>query len=313
MTVQPQRSSLLIVRNPRARRSLDEWELRVAAAPLRDSGWTVDIETTSAPGDATRIAGEAASAGIGVVVACGGDGTVREVANGLAGSDAALGVIPAGTANVWAREARLPSHPEVALRLLTRLRAVRIDTGIVNGQHFLLMCSVGFDAATVRALDASRSKRVFGRYAFALKGAFEAVTTDAIAAQITVGDRTLERDLLMAVAGNTRLYGGVLHLTRHARADDGLLDLALFSGGAIRRRLALTARALRGQLERDATHGAAGLDYLRAAAIRIETARAMPVQADGDYVGETPIDLGLARGSLLALIAPQPNPLLGEA
>src|SRR5690606_35518173 len=120
-----------------ARRAPDEWELRVAAAPLRDRGWTVDIETTAAPGDATRLARDAASAGMGVVVACGGDGTVREVANGLVGAETALGVIPAGTANVWAREARLPRHAETVFQLLPRLRAVKVDTGVLNGEHFL--------------------------------------------------------------------------------------------------------------------------------------------------------------------------------
>ena len=305
-------SSLLVILNPRARRVPDEWELRVAAAPLRDRGWTVDIESTAYRGDATRLARDAASAGMGVVVACGGDGTVREVANGLAGTETALGVIPAGTANVWAKEARLPRHAETAFQLLPRLRAVNVDTGVLNGEHFLLMCSVGFDAATVRDLDASRSKRYFGRYAFAAKGAIEAVTAEPVFVRTTVDGETLERELLMAVAGNTRLYGGVLQLTRRARMDDGLLDLVLFSGDDLGRKLALTARALRGQLERDASNGVEGVDYLRGAAIRIETESPMPVQADGEYVGETPVELSLARQSLRVLMAPQPNALLGE-
>ena len=249
---------------------------------------------------------------MGVVVACGGDGTVREVANGLVGTETALGVIPAGTANVWAKEARLPRHAETAFQLLPRLRAVKVDTGVLNGEHFLLMCSVGFDAATVRDLDASQSKRLFGRYVFALKGVVEAVTAEPVRARITGDGETLERELLMAVAGNTRLYGGVLHLTRGARMDDGLLDLALFSGGSLGRKLALTARAVRGQLEGDASSGVSGLDYARGSTVRIETERPMPVQADGEYIGETPIELGVARQSLRVLMAPQPNALLGE-
>lgn len=259
-----------------------------------------------------RLAQEAAGAGMGMVVACGGDGTVREVANGLVGTETVLGVIPAGTANVWAKEARLPNHAETLFQLLPRLRAVNVDTGVLNGEHFLLMCSVGFDAATVRALDASRAKRYFGRYAFALKGAVEAVTAAPVHALITVDGGTIERDLLMAVAGNTGLYGGVLHLTRHARMDDGLLDLALFSGGGLGRKLALTARALRGRLERDASSLVAGLDYERGSTIRIETERPVAVQADGEDVGETPIELSIARHSLRVLMAPQPNALLGE-
>ena len=100
--------SLLIVRNPRARRAPSEAALREAAAPLRAKGVAIELRSTSAPGHAREIAAEAARDGVDLLVAAGGDGTIHEAINGLAGSDTALSAIPSGTANVWAREVGIP-------------------------------------------------------------------------------------------------------------------------------------------------------------------------------------------------------------
>ena len=300
--------SVLIVRNPRAR-APSERVLFAAAAPLRAAGWLVELHTTAYAGEATTVARQAADGGVDIVVACGGDGTVREVVSGLAGSDTALGTIAAGTANVWAREIHLPRVPAAALAVLPWARAVRIDVGVANGRHFLLMCSVGLDAETVRQVGAGGAKRWLGRGAYALAGARNALRARPVAARIVVGEQTLERDLLMAVAGNTRLYGGAVRITRYARVDDGLLDLCAFSGGGLLHRARLAARVVRGDLERDATDG---VDYLRAAAIEIETERPMAVQVDGEFAGETPLHLAVLPAALTVLMAPCPNALLGE-
>ena len=120
METRPRRA--VIIRNPRARRAPAVRELLRAAGPLRDGGWEVEGRDTSAPGEATELAAAAAGAGADVVIACGGDGTVHEVMNGLAGTETALAVAPAGTADVWAREARLPRDPAAAMALLPHAR-----------------------------------------------------------------------------------------------------------------------------------------------------------------------------------------------
>lgn len=304
--VQPR--SVVIVRNPRAR-APSERTLLAAAAPLRAAGWRVELHTTAHAGEATAVAREAAAGGFDIVVACGGDGTVREVVSGLAGSDTALGTIAAGTTNVWAREIHLPRGAAAALAMLPWARAVRADVGVANGRHFLLMCSVGLDAETVRRVGAGRAKRWLGRGAYVLAGARNALRSQPVAARIIAGEQTLERDLLMAVAGNTRLYGGAVRITRHARIDDGLLDLCAFSGGGLLHRARLAALAVGRDLEHDA---ADGVDYLRSAAIEIETEHPMAVQVDGEYAGETPLHLAVLPAALTVLMAPRPNALLGE-
>ena len=302
----------MIVRNARAGRAPSEGALRAAAAPLRAAGAAIQLRNTERPGHARELAAEAARDALDVVVAAGGDGTVHEVVNGLAGSDTALSVIPAGTANVWAKEARIPRDAARALGWIEGARRVRLDLGraeLGDGSqcYFLLMCSTGLDAEAVRRVEQGRLKRRLGRLWYGLVGLERALRAPAVQTRLSVDGVALERRLLFAVAGNTRLYGGFLRLASDARADDGLLDLAAFSGSGPATRLRLAARALRGGLHERAGDG---IDYLRGATIEIKSERPLPVQADGEYLGETPLRLSVAPRALDVLIARGPTPLL---
>src|SRR5579884_2010479 len=98
-----------------------------ALGVLQACGWDVGLVLTSAPGDATRLAREAAEEGLDAVLAAGGDGTVNEIVQGLAGSDTSLGYLPYGTVNVWARELGLPTHPVTAAHAIVEGRMERVD------------------------------------------------------------------------------------------------------------------------------------------------------------------------------------------
>ena len=304
----------MIVRNPRARRAPSERDLLADVGPLRESGWGVEIRTTTAPGEAAELAAAAARDGADILIACGGDGTVHEAANGLAGTDTALGVAPAGTADVWAREAFIPRDPTAALALLPHMRRARADMGLVNGHHFLLMCGIGLDAEVVRRVAADpRAKRWVGRAAYAAAGAAVVLGTRPVPAEIAVDGETLQLDLLLALAGNTRLYGGVARITDAALIDDGLLDICLFHAaggrGGVVQHAALALRALRGGLHRRAR---GGIDYRRATRVVVTPESRLPVQADGELIGETPATLTVAPATLTVLIARRPNPLFGR-
>lgn len=289
-----------------------------AAEPLRDHGWIVDVIATTGPGDATRLAVAAAEEGAATVVACGGDGTVNEVVNGLAGTETALGVVPAGTANVWAHEAGVSADPAEALALLRRGRRVRADLGVVElagrSRRFLLMCSFGMDAEAVRRVhEGGRAKRWFGRTAYAVVGAHTVLRYRSHPVVITVDGETRSGELLLAVAGNTRLYGGVAHLASAARIDDGLLDAVVFRGASLRDRLGMGLRALRGELHRRA---GGGIEYRTGRLIEVQSAASLPVQADGEYLGETgggPLCIRAEPAALTVLMAPRAQPLLGES
>jgi YegS/Rv2252/BmrU family lipid kinase len=308
----PPRGRLLIVRNPRSRRSPAARTLIEAVRRLEVAGWEIELQTTAAAGHATELAREAAMQGLDAVLACGGDGTVREVAEGVAHTSTALGVLPAGTANVWAHEAHIPLRLGAALALATRARRLRVDTGLANGRRFLLMSSTGLDAAAVRDMEGSRAKRVFGRAAYAVAGVRHGLLDRGRQARIEVDGVAIERDALMVVAGNTRVFGAIARLTAQARMNDGLLDVCVLSStprDGVRWRAETAWGAMRGLLPEAAVLGAPGVDYLRGARVTIEAETPLPVQADGEFIGETPLHVEVDPASLWVLVAPGANPL----
>src|SRR5215472_5670124 len=112
---------------------------------LQQGGWRVEICHTDRPGSASRLAAQAVAAGVDVVISAGGDGTLNEVIQGLAGTDVALGVLPMGTINVWAREVGIPLNLHKAAKVLLDGERRRIDLGITNGRYFLLFAGIGAD------------------------------------------------------------------------------------------------------------------------------------------------------------------------
>ena len=304
--------SFLVVRNPAARRAPSAGEITTAVDRLRRAGHDIELHTTSRPGEAVDVAREAAARGMSAVLACGGDGTVREVVEGVAHTSTAMGVLPAGTANVWAHEARIPLQLGRALAVAVHGRRVLIDTGLANGRRFLLMCSAGLDATTVRTMEGGAAKRTFGRLAYALEGVRRAARTPGRASTIDADGVHLEREVLMAVAGNSRLFGMVARVTSRAVVDDGLLDLCVISadrGDSAARRAAVAWAALGGRLPRLAERKRPGIDYLRAERVTIDAATPLDVQADGDWIGQTPVTIEADAASLWVLVPPGPNPL----
>ena len=308
---------MLILRNPRARTVPAERELSEAAAPLRRAGWDIELRNTRHAGDAIDLAREAAASGASTVVACGGDGTVREVVTGLAGSETALGVIRGGTANVWAREAFIPRGARAALGALVRARRVRVDTGTVataEGEHghFLLMCSAGIDAEVLRAVESGRLKGPLGRAAFAGPAARALMSAPPVHARLTLDGNALERDLLTAVIANTQLYASFMRPASVARIDDGLLDVCAFSSVRGRRleRARLAWHAVRGV--RPGPGHQTGVDYVVGSTVELDGERPIAVQADGEYLGTTPARIEVVPASLTVLMGRRPNRLLGE-
>ncbi len=140
----------MIIFNPAAGQAGSlQGDLEASCDLLNEYGWQVELRPTQAAGDGTRIAREAAQAGYDAVIAAGGDGTINEIVNGLAGSQTALGVLPVGTVNVWAREIGLPLQPRATTEALLRTHVRSIDLGRAGDRYFLLMAGVGFDAAVV--------------------------------------------------------------------------------------------------------------------------------------------------------------------
>jgi YegS/Rv2252/BmrU family lipid kinase len=309
------RSALLIV-NPSARGLPPLRRIEEAADWLRTRGWDVALEMTAAPGEATRLARRAASHERSVVAACGGDGTIHEVVNGLAGSEAVLAVIPGGTANVWAKDARLPRAPLEAARVIDAGRCRRIDLGLIEWEarsghraerrYFLLMVGVGLDAHVVARVSQGWKRRL-GAAAYVLTAAREALFYHSQPVELELdGRERLSLRLGWMLAGNTRCYGGVTHITSRALADDGLLELLIFSGYNLLRATGYGLATLAGW-----HYGAPGVTYRQAVEVEVAGPSSLAVQADGEFVGYTPLRLRVVPGALQVLMPDEPNPLFG--
>lgn len=184
------------------------------------------LHLTTERGDATKAAREATSAGCRTVVAVGGDGTVNEVVNGLVGSRAALGIIPCGVGNDFARTLSLPKKWKAACQCIAQGKSRVVDVGIVNGRYFVNATGAGFDAAVANEVACSR-KLIGGiwPYLFAVfrmlvrfkRGKIEFVFDDSIIST---------RAWLVAVT-NGSTYGGGMKICPQAKIDDGFLDFCV--------------------------------------------------------------------------------------
>ena len=284
--------------NPAARGVPATDTLRAAAAAL--DGWETSLSETSAAGDATDMARDAARQGIEVAVACGGDGTVNEVANGLAGSETALAAIRGGTANIWAKEIGLPRDPAKAIALLANGERRKVDLGQAGDRYFLLMAGIGFDASIVQRVSSSLKRR-FGAVAYALPSVGRALRHRAEETDLLVDGEPESSPVYWLLLGNTRNYAGVLNFTHMAKADDGLLDVCLLQHGGPPRLAWLALWAL---LRRHQNR--AEVVYKKVRSLDIQTP-GLPVQIDGEYLGETPMTFSVVPGALHVIVPPDLN------
>jgi YegS/Rv2252/BmrU family lipid kinase len=300
-----------IVYNPKARNAPSHQRLLDAAAVQAMRGWEVTVAATEAPMHAVELAREAVLAGSEVVLACGGDGTLNEVINGIVGSDVTLGVLRAGTGNVFGKEVHVPRPIEDALAVLSRGQVYRFDLGYAEGEgvvggspgdggprrHFLCMAGIGFDGAVVRDVPAT-PKRLLGTTSYVIWGAAEALRFKGRPVEVTIDGDAAHVDLYWALLGNTRSYGGVANVALEAVADDGALDVYLFSGKGMTSIVRLGALIALRRHQR-----ASGVAYRKGREVEIRSP-GLQVQADGEYFGETPMGFGVVQRAIKVLLMP---------
>ncbi|QBF27667.1 lipid kinase YegS [Pseudomonas tructae] len=202
-------------------------EVRAAVAAMRERGWQLEVRLTWEGGDAQRLVEEALAGGYSQLVAAGGDGTLRDVAEAMAraGTDASLVLLALGTANDFARAAGVPLEPDRALALL-ETPAQAIDLGEVGGQVFLNMATGGF-GSQVTANTSEDLKKVLGAAAYLFTGLSRFSELSAASVQLQGPDFQWQGELLALGIGNGRQAGGGHVLCPQARVDDGLLEVSI--------------------------------------------------------------------------------------
>ncbi len=285
-------AQILAILNPAAGRRRRFAEAMSAWASV---GLTVTVVETSRRGDAERLAREAARSGIGLLIACGGDGTVNEIVNGLAGvaRPPMVGVLPLGTANALARELGLPLDVAAAAMALAKGRPQPVHLGLVNGRRFVMMAGVGFDARVVAAMRPEAKSR-FGRLAYAAAAAELWVSGRPARYKLQVGGMSEEVGSVVVAKG--RHYAGGFVACPDADLSRPELSLCILESSD-RGRLLATALALGiGRIG-----WAPGVRHTAAPSLHIDGPPDEPIQADGDVIGGLPAMFSVARETLQML------------
>jgi len=292
----PPRNVAVIV-NPTGRRSLDSVERALDRA--RPQGSRTTVLLTADTGDATQLAASVRD-DADLVVAVGGDGTVSEVAAGLVGASVPLGIVPAGSTNIVARELGIPSGLPAAVRLLFGPHRIVVrDLGRCGDRIFLHMAGAGLDARFFQRTN-RELKRHVGWLAYVPAAAMALAEPPSLITVIADETTVVAESPLVIVANGASVVHPAIKLHPAIRSDDGWLDVLLFTGTDPTAVARTIIKFGVGQLD-----DSPELVVLRARHVSIVALPPVPVQLDGDAVGTTPITIDLLPAAI-QLVVPLP-------
>ena len=249
---------------------------------LDSEQWLPNIAFTEYAGHAVELAHQYARMGFDAVVAVGGDGTVNEVARGIVsgsrftvnGSQTALGILPMGSGNGFARQLNIPIRPQKALEMINHSEPISVDYGLANGKLFVSTCGTGFDALIADHF-AGSNKRGFATY-------FQNILKDVFSytpqTYHIVGDGLdVTHKAFLITFANANQWGYEALIAPKASVQDGKMDIMLMSSHAILGSASLALRLFAGSI--DDSHF---MDTLRAKEVTLERESAAPFHIDGD-------------------------------
>lgn len=259
---------------------------------LNARGVVVDVRQTEGPQDATRLAAEAAKAGYREIIVSGGDGTINEAVQALAGTDVRMSIWPTGTANVLGRELGITANLERTAELIADGPTRRMHIGLArseatgDGRYFFLMAGVGLDASIVKQVKPELKKRV-GKAAFWYSGLEHLAFWKPIPFTLEInGD---EYPATFAAVGNAPHYGGNLAVTPNARLGSPEFEICVINSRNRLKFLQLLPYAVIGT----EANGIKDITHLRTTNARA-SGDGVLVQADGELIGELPMTFEVA-------------------
>lgn len=255
---------------------------------LKDRGWDIKVTPTEYQGHASELAKESAKNGTYLVIAAGGDGTINEVVQGLAGSETVLAILPVGTTNVMARDLKIPLNLQDALSVIVNGEEDSIDLGVVNDRYFVLMVGIGFDAKLINEVD-SNLKKMTGIVAFAATSPVSMFSHKQSKMSITLWDKEgkkkkFKKTSYQALISNAPTYAISLTVSLDAKLNDGLLDLDIFKTDKLHqfawKLISIAFFTKKNDKE--------AVDNFQFQKMMLKADPPMPIQVDGDSYGYTP-------------------------
>lgn len=272
---------------------------------FESAGWTLEIHRTEKNEEVSQIVKEAIEQKPDMVVAVGGDGTASQVAEGLVGTEVPLGLIPAGTGNVLARDLEIPLMSQRAIRLLVGPHKIRvIDALRMEDRHFLLNISIGTSAAAMHDTERNE-KRQFGFLAYIWTGIRKLFGVQPAHFSLQVDGRTHQANASDVIIANSAIIGvPALRLGNEISIDDGKMGICIIRARAVWDYVRLIWDALLGRPQRDPRyHCLTAMER-----VTVNSDPALPVQGDGDPIGHGSLDVTIVPNALQVIVGrPQPQ------
>src|SRR5213593_4416585 len=287
-------TDIAVILNPTAGNleTVRDWQERVESIARR-----CPIRITSHPGEAEALARRAVEDGFARIVAAGGDGTVNQVANGIAGSNCALGILPMGTVNVFAMELGLPSDDLALCWDVIEAGNVRlVDLPSANQKYFVQLGGIGLDAQAVKETSLA-FKRSLGPLSYLISAA-------QIAARrppklFIQSENAPVEEASFVLIGNGRLYGGPFPFFKHAVLDDGLFDVVVFKRLGYLEIMKYLQDVVFSSVIR-----APEVEYFQTQRLRVTSEQDVPVELDGELAGNCPVEVRIQKKALQVLAPP---------
>jgi diacylglycerol kinase (ATP) len=266
---------------------------------FREAGIHWSVEITQEEGDGVRFAHQFVKQGAQVVAVYGGDGTISEVATGLAGTHTALALLPGGTGNVLAYEFGIPHDFIAAAQLLVTNYATRlVDMGTIGERKFLLRAGVGLEAMAVERTPRQLKDR-FGLLAYGIGGLQALIESRQTTYHLELDGRVKEtQGLICTVANSGHLGIPGLRLSSKSSIEDGLLDVIVLRSADIKLIIQFISDNVTHVLDLK------GLQHWQVTKVSIQVDPPQTVQVDGDYLGKTPVEMRSIPRSL-RIVVPQ--------
>lgn len=269
---------------------------------LKDAGIDFEFFVTSKPGDSIQAARDACLKVDGPIVACGGDGTVNEVLNGIMGSEKPLGIIPNGTSNLLAEELGITTNLKNACSILADRKFRRMDVGKASTRYFLMMAGMGFDAVSINETDLAQ-KRFWGWGAYILAGFFLFFKHKPFRVRIKCEEmkKIMKMRVQQIVVSNIKSYGTKsIQMAPQARFDDGLFDVSIFQS---RRPWDFFVHTLRVVFRKEHLKDKQ-VAYFQTKKIEVYSRRKhkIPVHTDCEVIGHLPMEFSLLPNALTVIV-----------
>ena len=276
----------MVISNPASCGEKDRKAIPDIQRELRENGIRCSFFMSQYPGYAEELSRRAKQDGFQMVVACGGDGTIHEVVNGIIGTDIILGIIPMGRGRDLAENFGIDRNITSAIRNISRGSSRYIDVVGVNGDRYYLgVGGVGFDSEVNKWVNQGL-QFIKGRFVYTIASLMKIPGFKFKSVRVEFDNGSIDGEILLVAFGNTRSYGGGMYITPNAEMDDGLLDICLIEKLSKLKLLYMFHKVFKG------THlQVAGVKSYRSKCIAVSSHTSLDLYGDGEFICKTPFTL----------------------